>query len=218
MSGRRVGRDILAIVVFVVIMVAWTGAWNLKLVLDNSYAVFKTEWAGFVFWVIAKILLWIIPSFWLIKKTGRTIREVFNVHAWRRCLAWGCGLGGILALVGIVSHRINNDPILPGTISFSLANAIVIAPIFEEFLMRGAIMGALSQKHSFLFANSVTAILFVVLHCPGWYYMGNLSAGLYSFAVSVISIFIIGWLCGLATKRGRSVIAGVIVHFLNNLI
>ncbi|MCL2615946.1 MAG: CPBP family intramembrane metalloprotease, partial [Dehalococcoidia bacterium] len=179
--------------------------------------VFSTEWLGFVYWFIAKLIIWILPALWLIKKCGLAIRVIFNVSSWHSYLVWGFCIGGVLTLANIIGHCVNNTPILPQAISFSFMNAIIIAPIFEEFIMRGAIMGAFRQKHSFFFANSVTAVLFVILHCPGWYYTGNLWANLLTLAGGAVSIFIIGWLCGLATERGHSVIAGMIVHFLNNI-
>jgi len=84
--------------------------------------------------------------------------------------------------------------------------------------MRGAIMKALRKKHKFVLANSVTAVLFVMLHFPGWYYTGTLLSNLSSVTGGALAIFMIGWLCGLATEKGETVIAGIIVHSLNNLI
>jgi len=79
-------------------------------------------------------------------------------------------------------------------------------------------MGAFRQKHSFLLSNSIAGVLFVLLHFPGWYYMGTLRANLSTFAGGAGAIFVIGWLCGLATEKGKSVTAGIIVHFMNNFI
>ena len=85
-----------AIIVFLFILIGWIGAWNLKIVLDNHFDVFTYEWLSFFYWTTAKIIIWILPALWLVKKTGQTIRGIFNIPAWRNCLAWGFGLGGIL--------------------------------------------------------------------------------------------------------------------------
>jgi membrane protease YdiL (CAAX protease family) len=207
-----------AVGVFTLIIITWVGAWNLKLTLDAAFAIFETEWLGTVYWVIAKFLIWILPALWLVKKDGRAIRGIFHVPSWRKCLAWGCGVGSILAIVSLITHYMNNSPIFPDVISFSFLNVIVISPIFEEIIMRGAIMGAFRQKHSFLFSNTITALLFVLLHCPGWYYTGVLWTNLSNITGGAISIFAIGWLCGLATEKSHCVTAGIIVHFLNNLV
>jgi len=215
---RTQNYDKKAIIVFSFIVLAWIGAWNIKIVLDNHFDVFSDEWLSFLYWTIAKLIIWILPALWLIGKTGRTVRDILHVPSWCKCFAWGIGLGGILIFLSIGGRYLNDTPILPSRVSFALVNAIIIAPIFEEFLIRGAIMGALRQKHSFFFANSVSAIFFVILHFPGWYYTGNLLANLQTITGGAAAIFMIGWLCGLAREKGKSVTAGVIVHFLNNLI
>ena len=207
-----------AIIVFLLILIAWISAWNIKIVLDSNFDVFTDEWLSFLYWTIAKLIIWILPALWLVKKNGQTIRDMFNAPSWRNCFAWGFGLGGILMMLSIGRHYFNHIPILPSRVSFALVNAIIIAPIFEEFLIRGAIMGALRQKRSFFFANSVSAIFFVILHFPGWYYTGNLIVSLQTLTGGAAAIFMIGWLCGLAKEKGKSVTAGIIVHFLNNLI
>jgi membrane protease YdiL (CAAX protease family) len=218
MKTKRGFPDKKVIGVFTLILITWIGAWHLKLALDTAFAIFATEWFGTVYWVVAKFLIWILPALGLLKKDGRTIRGIFHVPSWRKCLAWGCGIGGILTIVSLITHYMNNSPIFPHVISFSFLNVIVISPFFEEFIMHGAIMSAFRQKHSFLFSNTITAVLFVLLHCPGWHYTGVLWTNLSSITGGAISIFVIGWLCGLATEKSHSVTAGVIVHFLNNLV
>jgi membrane protease YdiL (CAAX protease family) len=77
---------------------------------------------------------------------------VFWTGAWivkisleRSCgwLAWGGGLGVLIALTGIGPSYLQGNPLLPTKMSFSLLNVIIIAPTLEEFLMRGAILGNL---------------------------------------------------------------------------
>jgi len=206
-----------AMIVFAVIIVAWVGAWNIWLFLD-SQAIFSSGWSRFIFWTVAKIVIWILPAIWLVKKTNRSVRGLLRVNSRKKCLVWGMGIGSILLLLSVGNHLINDTPMFSNAFSFAFFNAIIIAPIFEEFLMRGAIMGAFRQKHSFVLANSVSALFFVLLHVPGWYYTGNLLTNLSSLTSGALVIFVIGWLCGLATEKGGTVIAGMIVHFLNNLI
>jgi len=214
---KFVSLDRVAVLVFVIILIAWVGAWNLKIFLDSYFDIFKLDWVGFTYWVVAKLIIWIIPAFWLIKRAGHSLREMFIISSWSKCLVWACGIGGLLALVNIIGRLINDIPILPDKISLAFVNIIIIAPIFEEFLMRGAILNAFQQKHSFLISNSVTALFFVLLHFPGWYYTGYLWINLLALTGGALSIFIIGWLCGFATNKGQSIIAGMIVHLLNNL-
>jgi uncharacterized protein len=206
-----------AVVTFAGMILLWIGAWLLKLFLDARVAFFTLEWVNFLYWLLAKLTVWILPSLFLLRATGRTARGLFPVSAWRKWLLYGGCVGGALALVNVACHGYNHTAVLPAALTFSVVSAVTVAPIFEEFTMRGAIFGALRQKYSFLWANTLTALLFVVLHCPGWYFMGTLRTNLLSPVGGALSIFAIGWLCGLAAERGKSVLAAMIVHFLNNI-
>lgn len=170
-----------------------------------------------MYWTTAKIILWIIPSLWLLRISGRTVREVLNLANWRSWLGWGGGLGLLIALTGIIPNYLSGSPILPTEFSFSLLNVIVIAPTFEELLMRGAILGNLQQEYSFWTANIVTSLMFVVLHLPGWYFMGVLYSNLTQPVGGALSIFLVSLVFGYAAHRSRSVMGGVLSHFLNNL-
>jgi membrane protease YdiL (CAAX protease family) len=101
--------------------------------------------------------------------------------------------------------------------SFSLLNVIIIAPTLEEFLMRGAILGNLQRRYPFWTANIITSLMFVVLHMPGWYFMGVMVDNLVQPIGGALSIFLVSLGFGYAAHRSRSVMGGVISHFSNNL-
>jgi membrane protease YdiL (CAAX protease family) len=60
-------------------------------------------------------------------------------------------------------------------------------------------------------------LLFVSLHLPGWYFMGHLRERLTAPLGGAFSIFLLGLAFGYVTYRSRSVAAGVVAHFVNNL-
>lgn len=218
MKGKHTANSFTKVIfTYASIIALWIGAWVLKLTIDAYTAVFSTSWGSFLYWTFAKILIWILPSLWLIKQFGRSIPSLFNFRLWRKYLAWGSAIGSILILLNVVGHIVKQTPLLPSELTFPLINAIIIAPIFEEFTMRGAILGALRQRYSFLLANSITALLFVLLHCPGWYFMGSLWENILAPIGGALTIYIIGWLCGLAAEGGKSVLGAMLVHFVNNL-
>jgi uncharacterized protein len=206
-----------AVVTFAGIIILWIGAWELKLFLDARAAFFTLEWVDFLYWLLAKLTVWILPSLFLLRVTGRTARGSLTVSGWRKWLLYGGLAGGALVLVNVAFHWFNHTAVLPAALAFSVVSKVIVAPVFEEFTMRAAVFGALRQKRSFLWANTLTALLFVVLHCPGWYFMGTLRGNLVSPVGGALSIFVIGWLCGLVAERGKSVYGAMIVHFLNNL-
>ena len=91
---------------------------------------------------------------------------------WRSWLGWEVALVLLIALTGIIPNYVQNKPILPTSFSWPLINVLVIAPIFEEFLFRGAILGNLQKKYSPFIANLISSAMFLLLHIPGWYFMG----------------------------------------------
>jgi len=94
---------------------------------------------------------------------------------------------------------------------------LVIAPLFEEFLLRGAIQGNLEKGYSFWNANLISSVFFVILHIPGWYFMGVLVDNLTNPFGGALSIFLVSLAFGYAAHRSRSVMGGVLAHFLSNL-
>jgi CAAX protease family protein len=194
----------------------WILAWILKVRLDPVSAWLAGSEGSFLYWTTAKVLIWILPALYLVKLSGRTVREVCGLSMWQRWLAWGGGIGGVMALTGFIPRYFSGRPLLP-TPDFALLNVLVIAPVFEEFLMRGAIFGALKKEASVLKANLVSSGMFVALHLPGWFFTGRLLNNLIQPVGGALSIFVVGLLCGYATHRSRSVVAGMVAHCLNNL-
>jgi membrane protease YdiL (CAAX protease family) len=201
-------------ILFTLIIAFWIIAWILKIQLDKMVG--ETEFGSFIYWTTAKLLIWILPSFWLIKLSGRNLNQVLNLQNYKRWLLWGVGIGFGIALIGVTRNYLNGNPILPKQFDYGLVNILIISPIFEEFLMRGSLMGNLQQTHSFVKANLISSLMFVILHMPGWFFMGSLISNITKLD-GALSIFLIGLLCGYAVNRGNSVLSSMIVHFLNNL-
>jgi membrane protease YdiL (CAAX protease family) len=206
------------LLVYVFIMVTWTLAWNLKIsVIDVHLPWFTTSTGSFLWWTSVKAVVWLAPALWLIRLSGRTPQEVFGLANWRRALAWGGGLGLVAASTRLVPAISGSSPLLPAAFSLALLNTLLIAPIFEEFLARGALMGNLQQRWSPWIANGAAAFMFVGMHIPGWYFMGTLTAHLTQPVGGVASIFVLGLAFGYAVQRSGSLLGGIIAHFLNNL-
>ncbi len=200
------------------LILVWIIVWTLKVYLiDSNFTWLTTDPGSFVFWTIAKAIIWILPALWLIRLSERSLKEVFNFSNWRGLLAWGGGIGLLIALTGFIPKLITGQALFPSEFSFALLNVLVIAPIFEEFLMRGAILGNLEKGYSFLTANIVASLLFIGLHLPGWYFAGSLMAKVTHPLGGASSIFVLGLLFGYAVRKGKSVGSGMIAHFLNNL-
>lgn len=196
--------------VFGALIVAWTAAWIIKEHLDVYNPWYAAGVGSFFYWTAAKLLLWILPAAALLRLSGRSLWSVLNLRNWRAWLAWGGGLGMLLGATGIIANYWEGKPLFPTEFSWPLVNVLVTAPLLEEFLMRGAVMENLAMEQPFWKANLVSSLMFVLLHVPGWLFM---EAGL----GGALPVFLISIVLGLAAHRSRSVLGGVIAHFLNNL-
>ncbi len=102
---------------------------------------------------------------------------------------------------------INIDPVGPsmkdGTVSSILVfiSAGIIAPLVEEFAMRGVVLGSL-RSYGDRFAIFASALIFGILH-------GNLYQMPYAF--------IVGLILGFAVVKTGSLWTGIIIHAINNI-
>ena len=214
-GNHLVGSTLLA---YAGIMVAWTLAWLLKIhFVDAHLEWFATSVGSFVWWTSVKTIVWIVPALWLIWLSGRTLQDVAGLANWKRALAWGLGLGLVAALTRLVPAMLGGQALVPAAFSIALLNTLIVAPIYEELLARGALMGGLQQRWPAWTANVVSALMFTGMHIPGWYFTGTLREKLVQPFGGVVAIFALGLAFGYAVQRSRSLLGGVIAHFLNNL-
>lgn len=85
----------------------------------------------------------------------------------------------------------------------SFVTSVLIAPIVEETLFRGLLFGSLTKRFSAVWAAIVSSAIFAVLH-------GQLNVMIYTFCLGLI-------LCWLY-KRSGSILPGILLHLLNNVI
>ncbi len=202
---------------FTVLMLAWSSAWLCKSELGIHFPSLAGGTASAMFWLAAKLLLWILPACWFVWSSGRRLADVANLAAWHRWLFWGGAVGLAIALTGIIPKVQRGAALLPKGFDFGTMNALVISPFFEEFLIRGALLGNLIPAFGFARANLISAACFLVLHLPGWFMMGSLGANLSRPVGGALSIYLLGLCFGWVTRRGGSFLGGSVAHFLNNL-
>lgn len=89
----------------------------------------------------------------------------------------------------------------PFGIAVTIIGAAFIAPLTEEFAMRGIVMGSL-RKYGEKFAIISSAVLFGLMH-------GNIR--------QIPFAFIVGLILGYAVIKTGSLWTGVAIHFINNL-
>jgi len=195
----------------------WVAAWLLERWLEHRFAWIEAGAAQFFYWLVMKLLLWVLPAILIIRFSGRRLLDVLGLKRLVPVVLWGGGVGLLLATIAIASKVAGGRAILPASFGWPILNAMLVAPVVEEITFRGAILGSLKQRYRFAIANSITALLFLGAHLPGWYFQGRLLAGLITPLGGALSIFLVGFVFGYVAHRSDSVAASVLAHALNNL-
>lgn len=196
------------------ILIFWVIAWLLKIYLLDNSEFLTPSFGSFVYWTLLKILIWILPFviFFQYKNIKIVDRNKTKDKDW---LKWGLFIGLLIAFINITFNIITKQNIWNVELSYAFLNVALIAPLLEEILFRGFILKLLLEELQFYMANIITSICFLLIHVPGWYFMGVLSTNFYN--LTFVSIFILSLVFGYAYKKGKSIKASVIVHFLNNI-
>lgn len=207
-----------AAVLFAVLLHAtWIGAWLVEQYFEPRLDILGTSGGRSLYWLVMKLLLWVLPSLVLIRVSGMTLRGIMGFEKTRSILLWGFGPGLVLGTIALLSKGIGGQPLFISGLGWPLFSGVIVAPIVEEFTFRGAILGALGQRFRFRTANTVTALLFLGIHLPGWYFQGRLLENLLNPVSGALSIFLLGWVFGYVAHKSNSVAACTVTHMLNNL-
>lgn len=203
---------------FVVLLhVAWIAAWILELTLEHRIAWMTTSGGRFAYWTVMKLLLWVAPAVALIHASGQRLRDILGLHRLRSIVIWGGGVGLIFAASALIARAVGHRPLFAPQFGGAFLGGVVVAPIVEEIAFRGAVLATLLMRFRFAAANTLTAMFFLGIHLPGWYFQHHLSDMLMQPVGGALSVLIIGWLLGLVAYKGKSVAASTLTHFLNNL-
>jgi membrane protease YdiL (CAAX protease family) len=167
-----------------------------------------------------RILIWLFfPMGWLLIDTG-SIGEALDLQ---RAFShrWAALLSAVLIYavptyyaVASAGHRhampdriwdyvvATNGPLLVGSV--------------EEFVFRGIVMGELWRRHGFWIANLASALLFVLIHWPGWIALGHLPPMfLMTFSARV---FVFGLVMGIIVGLEGNVRWAIVLHSLNDFL
>ena len=204
-------------------------AWLLEVRLRPAF-----EWstaADTLFWIAMKIALWVVPVIAILRLERIAVLGFLELVNPLR----GVGIG-FAAGLGLLAFSFAMDAVLGGAsfnipvLDVALLNGVLIAPLVEEFAVRGFYLGLLqrpvpqsanqSLHHSltmpFGTANMRAGIVFVALHIPGWYFQGRLRSPL-SLIQPAIFLWLLALLLGWLKKTSGSLYAPIVVHILNNV-
>jgi membrane protease YdiL (CAAX protease family) len=208
-------RRALGFVLF--LYVAWIAAWILELALEHRTVWMTTGGARFAYWTVMKLLLWVAPAVALLHASGRGLRDVLGLRRLRTIVVWGGGVGLIFAASALITRGVGHRPLFAPQFGWPFLGGVIIAPVIEEIAFRGAVLQTLLMRFRFLAANTLTAVFFLGIHLPGWYFQHHPSDMLMQPIGGALSVLIIGWALGLVAYKSKSVAASILTHILNNL-
>jgi membrane protease YdiL (CAAX protease family) len=213
------------------LLAAWIVAWLIDLHLRNAFNWGDT--ADTANWVAIKIALWVLPVVMILRKKKLPLADYVGLRTPLQGLAIGA-----LAGLGLLAFSYAMDAVLGGAsftipvLDAALFNGVIVAPLVEEFTMRGFYLESLERQAKTLagrkFAdanilqkkspdgNVLQGIVFVALHLPGWYFQGRLRSPL-SVIQPAVFLWLLAMLLGWLKKQSNSLYAPIVVHVLNNL-
>jgi uncharacterized protein len=198
------------------LFIAWSIAW---LIGDSlrDFLHWGDTWDT-AFWVAAKILIWVLPVIIVLRRKSLPVAGYVGLRMPGRGLAIGA-----LAGLGLLAFSYAMDAVLGGAsfnipvLDAALFNGLIVAPLVEEFTMRGFYLESLERSGLlFMQANTRQALVFVAMHIPGWFFQGRLRSPLSLLQIAVF-LWLLGLLLGWIKKQSGSLYAPIAVHVLNNL-
>lgn len=171
--------------------------------------------------VILKPVIWLIPTFWLVKKIeklplaslGMTKINLFP------SLYWGIGLGMVFSLEGLLTNILKYGNLSLETLQYTplpfigaLALSFITA-FSEELVFRGYIFNRLWQVwKKELLASIVSAILFAIIHLPiGVFVLGYAPTVMLTF---LFLVFIFGIGSAFVFARTGNIASSILLHVL----
>jgi len=197
---------------------AWIGAWLLEQHLEPRTDFLATSGGRSLYWLLMKVVLWVLPSIALMRKANLRMRKLLGCKRMKATLIWGLGAGMLLGAMALLSKLAGDRPLFHASLGWHLFSGVITAPLIEEFTFRGAILGVLKQRFHFWTANITTALFFLGIHLPGWYFQGHLFENLSNPVGGALSVFLLGLVFGYVTHKSDSVTSGALAHMLNNFI
>ncbi len=218
----------LALPHFALLLLAWTAAWLLYRLLLPLWPVLASGAAERIWWLSAKLLIWLAPCIFLLLREARAcgrgtaglLEELgLGAGSHRRGLLWGLAGGVLIIALNLLALSLGFRELSGHWVSVFAPMALVSslqAPVLEEALLRGFFQPRLERVYGSPWAFVLSALLFLALHLPGWYFKGQLST-VQTWLPLSLSILAIGLLCAWLRWRSKSLLAPIFVHWVNNL-
>jgi CAAX protease family protein len=207
-----------ATVVFIILFFGlWTTAWLIHNLLAQTVwpALGGSNNYNLVYWALLKTFVWIVSPVFYAKKVMRVnnLKTFLAVENAGRGIVYGLVAGAIWIVASYVFQGHFRFHIV---FSFTLLWLLTGTPISEEFTFRGIILPGLQQGGmAFWPANTITALLFLLVHFAGWTFQGVFMN--HASILIMGSIVLLGLAAGWLRSRSNSLYSSVLLHSINNL-
>jgi membrane protease YdiL (CAAX protease family) len=213
-SSRKIAR--ITIFSILLIYVAWVGAWITEQTIESHSVLLSTSMSRVFYWLFMKLLLWILPALFIIRVSKQKDFKVIDLKKLPSAIVWGVGSGLIIGAISVITKLFTHQAIFSFSLNWPFLGGVIVAPILEEILFRGAVLPALKQQYGFTIANCITSLLFLGLHLPGWYFQSCLLQKLASPVSGALSIFLLGLVFGYIAHKSKTVTGSILAHIFNN--
>lgn len=193
-------------------------AWSLRVSFLGFDALADLTLAG-VLNEVLRAVIFVVPVLLYLRYAERAPALAFlRIRAPGRGAAWLLPLlGALLVCWFLLLDRVIGDGRAGGA-----AAAVVIFTVFspatlvEEIYFRGFLLNKLRQATGFWRANLASAVLFGLIHVPGWLALGRFATPF--VAVDFVGLVVFGMLFGWAMVRTGSLWSAYGLHALHNLL
>ena len=169
--------------------------------------------------LILKPLVWLLPTYWLVRKIEKQPLNSIGITKKNLLPAfyWGIGLGLVFILEGLLTNILAFRGIQLKAAEFNLLNFLVAmvlslaTAVSEEIVFRGYIFNRFRQIWQKEWgANFLTSLLFVLIYLPvGIFVLGYTP---WLMLVYLIFVFIFSLASGFVFGRTDNVLASILLH------
>ncbi len=175
-----------------------------------------TSAGTFWYWVVLKLVLWIAPALWIMRRADLRLVEVIGIKRWRQGVLWGVGTGILLLISVYVTKAAQNEPYVSVNFGPAFWSSVILAPFAETLVFRGLVFGYLRQKVGFVTTAIVTSVLSVVPILPGWYVQDRFGYMVSRPFGGLISLVLLGLVYAYVIEQSKSATSGWLAQTINN--
>jgi len=169
--------------------------------------------------LVLKPLLWLGPTFWLVKKVERQPFSSLGLTSQKLfpSFYWGIGLGLVFAFEGLLTHIFKYRGLNLIALEYSPPEFLglflisVVTAFSEETVFRGFLFNRLWQiwRQEGL-ANLVSSLLFTLIHLPiGVFVLGYSPLVMFAY---LFFVFIFGFGSAFVFGRTKNLVSSILLH------